>query len=186
MFTFGSEARTAGSLRGVFFNFKWRVFETAFKLTFTFLKENKFSDMSEKSLLFTYFLWLFGGIFGLHHFYLNRDYHALVWWMFVGGYFGAGWFRDLWRIPEYVKDANEEPSYIAELAQFMKKNDKPPTGYFRYFGQMVVADTFGFLILNAFPKEMLTIRVLQFIAAITVPLACSLGITILFILTLSI
>lgn len=135
--------------------------------------------MSEKSLFVAYCLWLFGGIFGLHHFYLNRDYHALVWWMFVGGYFGAGWFRDLWRIPEYVKDANEEPSYMAALAQFMQKNDKPPTGYFRYFGQMVVADTFGFLILNAFPKELLNERVLQIIAALTVPLASSLGITII-------
>ena len=33
----------------------------------------------------------------------------------IGGYFGAGWFRDLWRIPEYVKDANNDPSYLTTI-----------------------------------------------------------------------
>ena len=56
----------------------------------------------------TYFLWLVGGWFGLHHFYLKRDKQAFIWWCFPGGYFGLGWIRDLWRIPEYVKEANEE------------------------------------------------------------------------------
>ena len=30
----------------------------------------------------------------------------------IPGYFGAGWFRDLWRIPEYVKDANNEAAHV--------------------------------------------------------------------------
>lgn len=132
--------------------------------------------MAQKSLCITYLLWLFGGFFGLHHFYLNRDYHALVWWMFAGGYFGAGWLRDIWRIPEYVRDANEEPSYILELAKNMMKNEKPPTGYFRYFGQMMVADTFGYLIINALPKELISDQVIQFSAAFTAPGACALGV----------
>ena len=50
--------------------------------------------------------WLLGGWLGLHHFYLGRDKQALVWWCLPGGYFGLGWFRDLWRIPEYVREAN--------------------------------------------------------------------------------
>jgi TM2 domain len=33
---------------------------------------------ASKSLFITYILWLFGGIFGLHHFYLGRDNHALL------------------------------------------------------------------------------------------------------------
>lgn len=131
--------------------------------------------MTQKSLFITYLLWLFGGFFGLHHFYLNRDYHALLWWMFVGGYFGAGWLRDLWRIPEYVKDANEDPIYMAKLAEKISKNEKPPSGYFRYFGQMIVADTFGYLVAGAIPKELIHERVYQLIAAFTVPPASALG-----------
>ena len=41
----------------------------------------------------TYLLWLTGGWLGLHHFYLGRDKHALVWYCLPGGYFGFGWFR---------------------------------------------------------------------------------------------
>lgn len=97
--------------------------------------------------------------------------------MFAGGYFGAGWFRDLWRIPEYVKDANEEPSYMAELAQKISKNEKPSSGSIRYFGMMIVADTFGYLATGAIPKELVHERVFQLIAALTAPLASALGMT---------
>ena len=58
------------------------------------------------SVCVTYLLWLLGGWLGLHHFYLGRDKQALVWWCLPGGYFGLGWVRDLWRIPEYVREAN--------------------------------------------------------------------------------
>ena len=44
----------------------------------------------------------------------------------IGGYFGAGWFRDLWRIPEYVKDANNDPSYLSHLSNKMREMPKPP------------------------------------------------------------
>ena len=44
----------------------------------------------------------------------------------LGGYFGAGWFRDLWRIPEYVKDANNDPSYLTHLSNKMRDIPKPP------------------------------------------------------------
>ena len=44
----------------------------------------------------------------------------------IGGYFGAGWFRDLWRIPEYVKDANNDPSYLSLLSNKMREMPRPP------------------------------------------------------------
>ena len=45
---------------------------------------------------------------------------------FSGGYFGLGWTRDLWRIPEYVRDANNESDYMTRLAEKMSKSEKPP------------------------------------------------------------
>ena len=43
-----------------------------------------------------------------------------------GGYFGAGWIRDLWRIPTYVKDANDDPEYLKNLAKQMNDKKRPP------------------------------------------------------------
>lgn len=65
-----------------------------------------------KSKLWAYFWWLFGGLFGAHHVYLGRDDHALIWFCTLGGYFGIGWLREIWRIPTYVADANDQPDYV--------------------------------------------------------------------------
>lgn len=78
--------------------------------------------MAEKSLCLAYLFWLIGGWFGLHHIYLRRDRHAFLIWSSGAGYLGLGLIRDLWRLPEYVKDANEEPVYMEELRKLMRKN----------------------------------------------------------------
>ncbi|XP_054168096.1 dnaJ homolog subfamily C member 22-like [Oppia nitens] len=107
-----------------------------------------------KSLFVTYFLWLFFGLFGLHQFYLNRDIHSFLMWMTFGGYFGCGWVRDLWRIPEYVKDANNDPKYLEILAEKMRKEAKPSTGYIRASATIIIADILGYLVVSAIPIEL--------------------------------
>ena len=101
-----------------------------------------------KSLILTYVFWLVGGAVGLHHVYLGRFKQAFLYWcmpgktpsvypllcctiyfgcgFFSGGYFGAGWFRDLWRIPEYVRDANNDPDFLADLSEKVRTWSKPP------------------------------------------------------------
>jgi hypothetical protein len=37
-----------------------------------------------KSIILTYILWLFGGGFGLHHFYLKRDIQGFLYLCFPG------------------------------------------------------------------------------------------------------
>jgi DnaJ homolog subfamily C member 22 len=130
-----------------------------------------------KSLLLTYIIWFFGGIFGLHHFYLNRDRHAFVMWMSFGGYFGCGWIRDLWRIPEYVKDANEDPEYLTKLVGLMKKHPKPPTGFVRHAATIIVADILGYLVIGAIPVEILPYGnvLLPYLCALLAPLAVAIG-----------
>lgn len=78
-------------------------------------------DPSRKSVILAYVLWLFGGIFGVHHFYLRRDRHAFVWWTTLGG-FGVGWLFEVFRIPRYVRDANEE--HPLEFRARMQQNRK--------------------------------------------------------------
>jgi DnaJ family protein C protein 22 len=76
--------------------------------------------MAEKSMVLTYLLWLVGGFLGLHHFYLGRDIQGFLWWCTVGGYFGFGWLGDLFYIPQYVKDANNDSDYLARLSHKMR------------------------------------------------------------------
>lgn len=64
-----------------------------------------------KSKFWAYFWWLFGGFLGAHHWYLERDNQALIWFG-TGGCFGIGWLRDLYRIPTYVADANNQREYV--------------------------------------------------------------------------
>ena len=77
-----------------------------------------------KSTLVCYLCWLVGGWFGLHQLYLRRDRHAFLIWSSAAGYLGCGLLRDLWRIPEYVRDANEDPAYMKDLIHSMREKKK--------------------------------------------------------------
>jgi hypothetical protein len=58
-----------------------------------------------KSLAVAYLLWLVSGLFGGHHWYLGRSAQALLWLQTLG-VVGVGWFRDAFRLPAYVDEAN--------------------------------------------------------------------------------
>jgi len=58
-----------------------------------------------KSTLITYLLWLFGGFFGIHRFYLEK-YGTGILYFLTGGVFGIGWLIDLFRIPGMVENHN--------------------------------------------------------------------------------
>lgn len=73
-------------------------------------KDNK--NVNTKSKFWAYFWWLFGGFLGAHHLYLERDDHAVIYFCTLGGYFGIGWLRDIYKIPSYVADANDQPEYL--------------------------------------------------------------------------
>lgn len=47
----------------------------------------------------------FGGLLGLHHFYLGRFLNGLL-WLLTGGLLGVGWAYDFWRMNEMVHEAN--------------------------------------------------------------------------------
>ncbi|CAH0546741.1 unnamed protein product [Brassicogethes aeneus] len=109
-------------------------------------------DSKKKSIFWAYVCWLFGGIFGLHLFYLERDVHAFLTWSSFGGY-GLGWLADITKIPRYVKDYNEEPKYIAELVERMKSYKKPPFSTSRFISAVMVAYLWGQLVMLAIPAD---------------------------------
>jgi len=128
------------------------------------------------SLCVTYFLWLIGGVFGLHHLYLRRYKQAFIWWCFPGGYFGAGWLRDMWRIPEYVADRNLEAAHISMMKEKMKAMEIPPWKMARWIGMLVVGNMFGLLPGMAIPnKEDLGVD-LWFLKPLLNPLGAAIGV----------
>ena len=130
----------------------------------------------EKSLCIAYLLWMFGGIFGLHHLYLRRDGHAFIYYISCGAYFGLGWIRDLWKLPGYVRDANEDPEFMKNLHDSMRKHPQPETSYVRNFGYIIVADILGYLVIGALPTEFIPEFERRMLVAILVPLAVAYGI----------
>lgn len=85
-------------------------------------------DSGKKSTVLTYFLWLVGGVFGLHHIYLGRDAQAFIWWCTLGGYIGCGWIRDLFYIPKYVADVNEEETFVRKHVEMLRAHQKVGRG----------------------------------------------------------
>lgn len=146
----------------------------------------------KKSLTTTYVLWLFGGFFGLHHFYLGRDEQAFLWWASLGGYFGFGWLRDLFVIPRYVAEVNQDPKYFEGLIQKIKAHPTVCTSYFtlpvwvhdlmlqppfsgwRFAGMTVFGYLFAALTMYAIPEEELFGYSFKFLYFL-IPVACALG-----------
>jgi TM2 domain-containing membrane protein YozV len=60
------------------------------------------------------------GIFGLHHFYLERPYWGIL-YLLSGGLFGVGWLVDMCRMPCLVAEANkrltEEAAMMHEVRE---------------------------------------------------------------------
>ena len=82
------------------------------------------TNVSKKSKLSAYLLWIVGGFFGLHHYYIGRDDQGLLWLTSFGGYFGLGWLRDGLKIATYVGEANKEKKYTEKLKIQVRQHPK--------------------------------------------------------------
>ena len=123
-----------------------------------------FFKMAKYNLV-AYLLWLFLGWFGVHHFYLGRDKQGILWLTSCAGYFGFGWLRDFYRIPAYVRDANEDQNYMALLTAEMRYNGSPRTykNTHRIIGQVMFGLFYRTLIYMAIPEEYVELKLLLLI-----------------------
>ena len=140
------------------------------------VEENEYYDLPEqKSVFVAYILWLFGGIFGIHHLYLHRDRHAFVWWCTLGGYFGMGWIAEVFQIPRLVRDANEDSQFVAEFRAKIALNRKPPFSTWRFVGAITVGYPWGQVVMIAIPEEVYAGVDWSFLHWL-IPLGCALGV----------
>lgn len=116
-----------------------------------------------KGLLMTYVLWAFGGPVGLHHLYLGRDSHALLWMLTLGGG-GLGWLWEFWKLPSFVAEANRVQSWKQRLEE-----ERPPLSLLRFASQMVVGVYFGLVAL-------VSLSSMDYFYIVGLPLAVSLGV----------
>lgn len=90
-----------------------------------------------KQLIVAYGLWAIGGPLGLHHLYLERDSHALLLMLTLGGY-GLGWMWDFWKIPGLVSRFNHQENKKSEVKQGI-----PPASTIHFMAQVATGIYFG-------------------------------------------
>jgi len=119
---------------------------------------------------------MIGGLFGLHHLYLGRDAHAFITFATFGGYFSLGLIRDLWRLPEYLRDANNDLEFQENLHAQMRKHKRPPSSIVRQSGLMIMGNLFAYLVEYAIPKDHLTKEISLTLRFLLVPFASAFGV----------
>ncbi|ALC49195.1 wus, partial [Drosophila busckii] len=129
----------------------------------------------KKSVTIAYILWLVGGLFGLHHLYLHRDRHAFIWWCTLGGYMGIGWLSEIFMIPQYVRDANEDPVFVQQYVAKLQLYARPPYAAKRFLGQIMIGYLFGQLLASAIPPNPLFGLDMSFLHWL-IPVGVSLGV----------
>jgi DnaJ family protein C protein 22 len=102
-----------------------------------------------KSVKKAYLLWLIGGLFGFHHIYLGRDKQALIWFGTFGGFL-IGLIWDSFKIPEYVRESNEETSSIEKIKQLKSEMKAPIFMEMRFIGSIAVGFFYSYILKQSF------------------------------------
>jgi DnaJ homolog subfamily C member 22 len=108
--------------------------------------------MGAKSLKIAYILCILGGLLGLHHFYLGRHKQALVWLSTLGGFFIGALF-DLYKMRQYVDEANQEPKYMQKFNKYQSQIKVPAFMTNRFIGSVICGATFAYLTDKCIPDE---------------------------------
>jgi len=96
-----------------------------------------FKTNSNKSLLLTYIFSLIGGPVVLHHLYLDRTQHALLWFTTFGG-FGIGLIYEfLFLLKTYVSEANCDISILQKYQLKMRLRKSPSWEILRLIGKKI-------------------------------------------------
>ena len=84
-----------------------------------------------------------------------------------------GWLRDFWRLPTYVRDANDDPEFMQHFAIELKNRTRPriTSNWHRIFAQILFGVFYRNLIYSAIPWESTLMNYAPFI----IPLGTAFG-----------
>jgi len=126
-----------------------------------------------KSIKKAYLCWLFGGFFGLHHVYLRRDKQAFVWFSTLGGLL-VGFIKDLFRMPEYLKEANEEPEFVKKFNKLKSQLKSPAFAETNFLFSVVIGAFFNYILKNCLlidsddENDLIYLKVVQVITPLVI------------------
>ncbi|KAH3749696.1 dnaJ homolog subfamily C member 22-like [Dreissena polymorpha] len=103
------------------------------------------------NLTLTFVLWLFGGIFGLHHLYLNRPRHCFIWCVTWGGMF-IGWLAEVTQLRHYVDEANQSRKYREHMKVMRTHKPRPSWSVIVLGSQLMIGHQLGKLLICAIPE----------------------------------
>lgn len=128
----------------------------------------------KKYSVVAYILWITLGWFGTHLFYLGRDHQGILWLTSFAGFFGVGWLRDMYRISNYVKEANGDGEFVLELGREMKRRKRPSVwaNIHRVVAQVLFGLLYRTLFFYSLPEEYAEV---WYIVTALVPLGTGLG-----------
>ena len=106
-----------------------------------------------KSTKLAYGFWCLGGLFGLHHVYLGRDKQGLVWLGTFGGFL-FGLVRDLFKMPEYVREADQNENLLAKIKKERSKLLAPSPFSLRFLSAVAFSAIYGYFMINCLPDEL--------------------------------
>lgn len=90
-----------------------------------------------KSRFLTYLISLIGGLFGLHHLYLGRTQHALLWATTCGGFFVGFIYEFIFLLPKYIGEANQDRAVAHEYLFSIFKKKSPAFEASRFCGMFI-------------------------------------------------
>jgi len=119
---------------------------------FTPLERPK-TEPGDKSIVVAYTYWMLGGMFGLHHIYLERPTQAFL-WSTTGGLGLMGYLRDAWRIPAYVAQANQDDGYYLQHFDLANAPAKGKPGIFSWMTLLllVMPTYYRWVVVNTIPR----------------------------------
>ena len=127
-----------------------------------------------KHLVVAYFLWINGGFFGIHLFYLGRDHQGVLWLTSFAGIFGLGWLRDFYRIPAYVREANGDSEFVLAYRTELRRRKRPSvwSNIHRVIAQVLFGLFYRTLVYFSLPEEYSSVT---YIVLLLVPLGTAFG-----------
>jgi DnaJ homolog subfamily C member 22 len=110
------------------------------------------NESNNKTVTKAYLFWLFGGLFGLHHIYLHRDKQAIVCFSTFGSFL-IGLLLDIFNIPHYVREYNEDIELNQQLTKVRSRQKTPSFRWSSFIASILIGSFTGYITMHCFTEN---------------------------------